>query len=180
MDLLGHIDAEYSVPGGYHHDLDQLPDGNFLIASDDFSGSTVEDVIVEVDRQTGAVVKSFDLKTILPQDQGKSLNWTAKDWFHNNSVDYNPVQNTLTVSGRHQDAVAVIDYDTQELIAIIGSPDGWQEEMQQYFLTPEGENFEWQWAQHAATWLDDRHIMMFDNGMYRSKTEENAMAAEDN
>ncbi len=180
MDLLGHIDAEYSVPGGYHHDLDQLPDGNFLIASDDFSGSTVEDVIVEVDRQTGAVVKSFDLKTILPQDQGKSLKWTAKDWFHNNSVDYNPVQNTLTVSGRHQDAVAVIDYDTQELIAIIGSPDGWQEEMQQYFLTPEGENFEWQWAQHAATWLDDRHIMMFDNGMYRSKTEENAVAAEDN
>lgn len=74
MDLLGHIDAEYSVPGGYHHDLDQLPDGNFLIASDDFSGSTVEDVIVEIDRQTGAVVKSFDLKTILPQDQGKSLN----------------------------------------------------------------------------------------------------------
>ena len=81
MDLLGHIDAEYSVPGGYHHDLDQLPDGNFLIASDDFSGSTVEDVIVEIDRQSGAVVKSFDLKTILPQDQGKSLNLTAKDWF---------------------------------------------------------------------------------------------------
>lgn len=37
-----------------------------------------------------------------------------------------------------------------------------------------------QWAQHAATWLDDQHIMMFDNGMYRSKTEENAVKAEDN
>ena len=45
MDLLGHINAEYSVPGGYHHDLDQLPNGNFLIASDDFSGSTVEDAV---------------------------------------------------------------------------------------------------------------------------------------
>ena len=33
---------------------------------------------------------------------------------------------------------------------------------------------------HAATWLDDRHIMMFDNGMYRSKTEENAVDAEEN
>mgnify|MGYP003377206496 CR=1 FL=1 len=180
MDLLGHIDAEYSVPGGYHHDLDQLPNGNFLIASDDFNGSTVEDVIVEVDRQTGEVVKSFDLKTILPQDQGKSLNWTAKDWFHNNSVDYNPAQNTLTVSGRHQDAVAVIDYDTQELIAIIGSPDGWPEEMQKYFLTPAGENFEWQWAQHAATWLDEKRLMLFDNGMYRSKTEDKTVAAENN
>lgn len=108
------------------------------------------------------------------------MNWTAKDWFHNNSVDYNPAQNTLTVSGRHQDAVAVIDYDTQKLIAIIGSPEGWSEEMQDYFLTPEGGDFEWQWAQHAATWLDDQHIMMFDNGMYRSKTEENAVKAEDN
>lgn len=180
MDLLGHIDTEYSVPGGYHHDLDQLPNGNYLIASDDFSSGTVEDVIVEVDRETGAIVKSFDLKKTLPQDEGKSLNWTAKDWFHNNSVDYNPIQNTLTVSGRHQDAVAVIDYDTQELIAIIGSPEGWSESMQSYFLTPQGDDFEWQWAQHAATWLDDKHLMLFDNGMYRSKTEDKAVAAEDN
>lgn len=180
MDLLGHIDFEYSLPGGYHHDLDQLPNGNYLVASDDFSGSTVEDIVVEVDRNTGSIVKTFDLKSILPQDDGKSLNWTKEDWFHNNSVDYNPIQNTLTVSGRHQDAVAVIDYDTQKLKWIIGSPEGWSQSMQSYFPTPIGESFEWQWAQHAATWISETQLMLFDNGMYRSKSKDQALNAKNN
>ncbi len=180
MDLLGHIESEYRLPGGYHHDIDELPNGNFLVCSDDFNGKTVEDVIVEVDCETGNVVKTFDLKDIFDTKDGRSLNWTASDWFHNNSVDYEPTNNTLTVSGRHQDVVAVIDYDSGALKYLIGSNDNWSEEMHPYFLTPIGEEFEWQWAQHAATWIDSEHLMVFDNGMYRSKTKAESLAAEDN
>ena len=180
MDLSGHIALEYSVEGGYHHDLDQLPNGNFLIASNDLSGDTVEDVVVEVDAASGEVLRHIDLKVILPMEDGKSLNWTAEDWFHNNSVDYNSVQNTLTVSGRHQDVVAVIDYDSLKLRYLVGSPEGWSEAMQPFFLTPQGEPFEWQWAQHAATWISDNQLMLFDNGMYRSKNEDQALSADQN
>ena len=37
------------------------------------------------------------------------------DWFHNNSVWYDKDTNSITLSGRHQDAVINIDYDTGEL-----------------------------------------------------------------
>ena len=180
MDMLGHIETEYGIPGGYHHDVDELPNGNLLICSDDFTRDTVEDVIVEVDRQTGEIIKHFDLQDVLVMNDGKSLNWTAKDWFHNNSVDYEPTNNTLTLSGRHQDAVVVLDYDSGELQYIIGDNSNWSEEYQKYFLEPIGDNFEWQWAQHAATWLDATHIMIFDNGMNRSKDKDTALKAEDN
>ena len=180
MDLLGHIETEYGVPGGYHHDVDELPNGNLLICSDDFTRNTVEDVVVEIDRLTGEIVKTIDVQDVLKMDDGKSLNWTKKDWFHNNSVDYEPTNNTLTLSGRHQDAVIVLDYDSEELLYIIGDSQGWSEEYQKYFLTPTEEGFEWQWAQHAATWIDPTHIMIFDNGMNRSKDKDTALKAEDN
>ena len=188
MDLLGHIEAEYGLPGGYHHDIDELPNGNLLVCSDDFKRDTVEDYIVEVDRKTGEIVKHFDLQDVLDTEDGKSLNWTKKDWFHNNSVDYEATNNTLTLSGRHQDAVVVLDYDSGKLKYIIGDNSGWSEEYQKYFLTPyekylftpTEQDFEWQWAQHAATWIDPTHIMIFDNGMNRSKDKDTALKAIDN
>lgn len=59
MDMLGKIYVEYSLPGGYHHDYYEMPNGNLLVASDDFNSGkgTVEDYIVELDRETGKIVK---------------------------------------------------------------------------------------------------------------------------
>ena len=50
IDMFGKIYKEYSLAGGYHHDYYELPNGNLLVASDDFGNDdgTVEDVIVEV------------------------------------------------------------------------------------------------------------------------------------
>lgn len=126
MDLLGKIYKEISLEGGYHHDYFELPSGNLLVASDDFNSGygTVEDYIVEVDINTGKIVKSWDLKNILNREDGKSENWVEYDWFHNNSVWYDEATNSITLSGRHQDAVINIDYDTGELNWIIGDPTG--------------------------------------------------------
>ena len=125
IDLLGKIYVEYSLPGGYHHDYDELPNGNLLVASDNFdSGAgTVEDYVVELDRKTGNIVKTFDIKDVLPMDEGKSENWSEYDWFHNNSVWYDEKTNSITLSGRHQDAVINIDYDTKKLNWILGDSD---------------------------------------------------------
>ena len=99
-----------------------MPNGNLLVSSDDFNNEdgTVEDYIVELDRETGEEVKHFDLKNILPMEEGKSENWSSYDWFHNNSVWYDEATNSITLSGRHQDAVVNIDYETGELNWIIG------------------------------------------------------------
>ena len=181
MDMLGKIYKEYSLPGGYHHDYYEMPNGNLLVASDDFTSGdgTVEDYIVELDRDTGEVVKTFDLKDVLNMEDGKSENWIEYDWFHNNSVWYDEESNSITLSGRHQDAVINIDYDSGDLNWIIGDPTNWSEEYQKYFFTPVGDDFEWQWSQHAAMITPEGYVFIFDNGNNKSKNEDEYVPAED-
>lgn len=171
IDLLGHIYNEYSIKGGYHHDYFELPNGNLLVASDDFNNEsgTVEDYIVELDRTTGNIVKTWDLKDILNMEDGKSENWSNYDWFHNNSVWYDEATNSITLSGRHQDAVINIDYTTGKLNWIIGDSTNWSSEYQKYFFTPVGKDFEWQWSQHAAMITPEGYVFIFDNGNNKSK-----------
>lgn len=171
IDLLGHIYNEYSIKGGYHHDYFELPNGNLLVASDDFNNEsgTVEDYIIELDRTSGNIIKTWDLKDILNMEDGKSENWSSYDWFHNNSVWYDEATNSITLSGRHQDAVINIDYETGKLNWIIGDPTNWSSEYQKYFFTPVGKDFEWQWSQHAAMITPEGYVFIFDNGNNKSK-----------
>ena len=57
----------------------------------------MEDYVVEIDRKTGRIVKTFDINDIIPMDDGKSENWTSYDFFHNNSVWYDEKTNSITL-----------------------------------------------------------------------------------
>lgn len=174
IDLLGKIYTEFSLEGGYHHDYYEMENGNLLVASDDFNNEdgTVEDYIVELDRTTGKVIKTFDLKKVLNMEDGQSENYTSYDWFHNNSVWYDKKTDSITLSGRHQDAVININYQTGELNWIIGDSTNWSSEYQKYFFTPVGNNFEWQWSQHAAMITPEGYVFLFDNGNNKSKNKD--------
>lgn len=177
MDMIGKVYKEYSLPGGYHHDYFEMEDGNILVASDDFDNEdgTVEDYVVELDRETGNIVKTFDLKDILNMEDGKSENWTNYDWFHNNSVWYDKKTNSITLSGRHQDIVINIDYDSGKLNWILGDSTNFSEEYQKYFFKlTDGE---WQWSQHAAMILPDGNVFLFDNGNNKSKNKDEYVSA---
>ena len=179
IDMLGKIYTEYSLPGGYHHDYFEMENGNLLVASDDFDNEegTVEDYVVELDRETGNIVKTFDLKDILNMEDGKSENWISYDWFHNNSVWYDKKSNSITLSGRHQDIVINIDYDSGKLNWILGDSTNFSEEYQKYFFKlTDGE---WQWSQHAAMILPNGNVFLFDNGNNKSKNKDEYVKAED-
>lgn len=179
IDMLGKIYNEYSLKGGYHHDYFELPNGNLLISSDDFNNpyGTVEDYIVEIDRKSGNTVKTFDLKNILNMEDGKSENWSSYDWFHNNSVWYDKKTNSITLSGRHMDAVINISYKTGKLNWIIGDSSNWSKKYQKYFFKPVGDNFEWQWSQHAAMITPEGYVFLFDNGNNKSKDKDKYVSA---
>ena len=180
VDLLGKIYNEYNLPGGYHHDYYEMENGNLLIASDEFNNDdgTVEDIVVEIDRKSGKIIKTFDIKDVLNMTDGKSENWIDYDWFHNNSVWYDEKTNSITLSGRHQDAVINISYETGKLNWIIGDPTNWSEDYQKYFFTPVGKKFEWQWSQHAAMVTPEGYIFILDNGNNKSKIKEEYVSAE--
>ena len=179
MDMLGKIYTEYSLPGGYHHDYFEMEDGNLIVASDDFDNEsgTVEDYVVVLDRDTGNIIKRFDLKDILNMEDGQSENWVNYDWFHNNSVWYDEKTNSITLSGRHQDIVINIDYDTGKLNWILGDNTNFSKEYQEYFFKLE--KGEWQWSQHAAMILPNGDVFLFDNGNNKSKNKDEYVKAED-
>ena len=179
MSLLGKIEKEYVLSGGYHHDIFELDNSNLIVASNDFENDTVEDVIVEIDRNSGEIVKSIDLKEILSTNFGKSDSWLSYDWFHNNSVYYDKETNALLLSGRHQDIVVNIDYDTLKINYIIGDSTNHDPDYLKYFLTPTSE-LEWPYAQHAAKFLENGNIFIFDNGNNRSKNKDEYLLSKDN
>lgn len=183
LNLLGKIYKEYRLPGCYHHDHFEMADGNILALTQDFTRGTVEDMVVLLDRKTGDILRTWDYTTILPQNVGGSGSQDAHDWFHNNAVWYDEKTNSLTISGRHQDAVVNFDYETGKLNWIIGDPEGWPEEMQKkYFFKPVGDlsKFDWQYEQHACVICPDGDVMCFDNGQYRSKNPDKYIKNRDN
>jgi hypothetical protein len=179
MDLTGKIYKEYYLPGGYHHDLVELDNDNLLVLTNDFNG-TVEDVVVELDRTTGIIVKTWDISDYIPMFEGPAEMWTADDWFHNNSIDYDKDTDSIILSGRHQDAVISIGYSSNELNWILGDPANWEDtSISDKFFTPIGDNFEWQYAQHGAIVLPNGNIFLFDNGNNKSKDSETYIDAID-
>ncbi|MGL5677351.1 MAG: aryl-sulfate sulfotransferase [Cellulosilyticaceae bacterium] len=182
MGMIGKIYAEYRLPGGYHHDKWEMEDGNILILTQDFARGTVEDVCVLVDRETGEVLKTWDYQTFLPQEVAKSGSWSEDDWFHNNALWYDKKTNSITLSGRHQDVLVNIDYETSEINWMLGDPEGWPQEMvDKYFFTPVGDgDFDWHYEPHACLVTPEGDVMVFDNGHFRSKNPDKYLKGEDN
>ncbi len=95
----------WPLPGyGFHHNVIEKPDGNFLITATKHGLPTIEDHILEVDRVSGAIVQVWDLNQVL---DNKRRTWSTnrRDWFHANGLVYNPLDDTIIVSGRVQGTV---------------------------------------------------------------------------
>ncbi len=184
MAFSGKVFKEYQIPcGGYHHDQMPMEDGNILCLTFDFYSGTVEDVCVLLDKETGEILKKWDYKNVLPQfPTAGSGSQNEEDWFHNNAVWYDKKTNSLSFSGRHQDAVINLDYETGELNWILGDPEGWPQEMvDKYFFTPVGDGeFDWQYEQHACMILPDGDVFLFDNGHFRAKNPDNYIKNSEN
>ncbi|MFC0013777.1 MULTISPECIES: aryl-sulfate sulfotransferase [Allobacillus] len=191
IDLMGKIykafkisdDAAISEAEGLeqtliHHDIAELPNGNWLMTVNDGSENYMEDTMIEVNPTNGEVVKLIDLKDLYPIETYEE--YTARepkdgklDWFHQNSVVYDESDNTIIISGRNQDTVMKIDYLTNEIIWILAHPDGFNDEfLNNYVVEGQGENFKYPGAQHDATIMPDLDenddtidLLIYDNNV---------------
>lgn len=190
MDLLGKVYTEF-LRNTLHHDIVEMPNGDFLAVTNKYGRDTVEDYIVRLDRQTGLVKDSIDLRQIFnawqrdPSNPDKVIpdpTWNnAKDWLHVNAVWYVPSDNSILVSGRQQDAVFKVSLDTKQVVWILSDPnDIWPDNLKDKLLTPLAgdKDFEYQYGQHAVMQLPNGDIFLFDNGDYRSKDPATAMPSD--
>ncbi|MFD1363709.1 aryl-sulfate sulfotransferase [Lentibacillus salinarum] len=144
-----------------HHDIAELPSGNLVLTVNDGEGDYIEDIMIEIDRETGDVVKQIDLKDLFPKEAYEDYEENdegLKDWFHQNSVVYDEHDNSLIISGRNSDTVMKIDYETEEIKWMLAYPEDWDEDMQEHLIDGQGDDFKYPGGQHDANILPD-----FDN-----------------
>ena len=106
----------------------------------------------------------------------------GRNWVHVNSVDYDPTDDSIIISSRHQ-GIVKIGRD-KKIKWILASPEGWKKGWAEKVLTPvdakgnkikcEGSkcegDFDWSWTQHTAWRIDSKsdknviYLSVFDNG----------------
>ncbi|WAA09209.1 aryl-sulfate sulfotransferase [Fervidibacillus albus] len=199
MDFIGKIynayylsdNAEVNEKGNsektiVHHDAIELPSGNLLLTVNDGNGTYIEDTIIEIDRETGTIIKVIDLKNLLPSSFYEEYDSTERDdglidWFHNNSFIYDTRDNSLIISGRNQDTIFKIDYSTEEIKWILSDSEGWPEEYETYLVKGVGDNFKYTGGQHAPIIIPEEEadqnadtidILVFDNNIAITRGDE--------
>ena len=182
---------------GYHHHILEMENGNLLLAVTkdeavkiDQSGKTiktVEDYIIEIERESGKIVKEWDIGKILDVNRLYQGMGRGGDWFHMNSFIYDKKDNSLIISGNNQ-GIIKIDYEIGKLKWILAyhkdwgraGRDGKGEDLNKYLLYATDENgnrypddiqsgeekieeFKLPVGQHDLSWVGENQILMFDN-----------------
>lgn len=130
-------------------------------------------VCIEVDAAKQGQTQEAKLTDPLMDIPGVEV---GRNWAHVNSVEYDPKDDSVILSVRHQ-GIIKIGRDKQ-VKWILGTPAGWSEAFRDKVLTPvdakgkplactdqgcEGD-FDWSWMQHAASLTSKGTLIVFDNG----------------
>ena len=136
--------------------------------------------------QAGKTVSAEDLAKLDKSDKFGDIVGTGegRNWAHVNSVDYDPSDDSIIISSRHQSAIIKIGRD-KKVKWILGTPEGWKGDLAKKLLKPidkngkkivcqdgkcENTNFDFTWTQHTAFRIDEKSddrycwVSAFDNG----------------
>jgi len=176
----------------FNNHVFEKPDGNFLITVSDPTQSTIRDIVLELDRNSGSIINTWDLKESLdvarrawPTDQSNQ----NTDWFQANGVVYDDRDNSIIVSGRTQGVVKLTQ--NNEVVWIVAPHRDWGvsgsgQELKSHLLQPLNEqgdpisnpevlegvrnhpDFEWSWYQHSPVVLQNGNLLLYDSGNNRN------------
>jgi len=183
MDMFGRFVNEWNLPGyDFHHNVLELPSGNLLATVSLRGIPTVEDHIVEVDRNTGNILNVWDLRESL--DYRLISEGNSRDWFHGNGLAYDEANDAIIVSGRNQGVVKLTR--TNEVIWLLARHRNWGvarngTDLKTKLLQPLDANgkpitdlrvvsgytdhpdFSWARNQHAPKLTPQGTLLLFDN-----------------
>ena len=186
--MLGEKVREWDLSGyTHHHEIIEKPDGNLIVAVDKEGLETIEDFAIEIERESGEIVREWDFRESLDIDRQTFID-DEVDWIHVNAIFHDERDDTLIISGRVQ-GLAKITMEN-ELVWILAPHEGWGdngrgEDTAEYLLTAvdadgepyseavqqgeeDTETFSWVWGQHAPLILPSGNLFLFDNGENRN------------
>ncbi len=186
--------GNFLVLGVELRDLENYP------TSDSDPGAPLEtatvagDVIVEFSPSDGTVINQWSLFDLIDpfrigydsligfwNPNFPEIEQGTRDWTHGNAVIHDPSDDSIIVSLRHQDAVIKFSRQTGQIIWILGTHDNWSpEEFGNLLLNPVGDNFLFQYHQHAPEITDEGTIMLYDNGNFKASPFDPKLPATEN
>ena len=166
MDYLGRAYQLYYVKNGVHHEvIEKTPGGNLLVLTSSIDGHT-EDVVQEIDRNSGEIVKTLDMREIFDDTYVDKV-----DWVHLNTVSYKKEDNSILLSPRNLHSAVKVDWKNDEIKWILANPQMFEgTEQEDKVLKPVGD-ITWHFQQHSVYEIpydldgnpDTIHIMLYDN-----------------
>lgn len=199
IDFHGRVQKSWKFEGyTFHHNVIEKPNGNFLVAASKNTSThlngkvTINDIILEIDRISGSIVKEWDLKQCLDENRTvwmNNLGNSTVNWLHNNGLYYDENDNSIIITARFQGAMKITsDNQVKWILAphLKWGKDRNGLDLNTKLLTPldqnnkpiedldvlEGrtnhQNFEWAWYPHSPMVKSPGSFMFFDNGDTRN------------
>lgn len=191
FDILGFEINRWDLSGiTQHHDVKEMANGNLLIAGSNPSLATALDVAYILDRTSGEVVATYDIRDYLDVDR-LLLTSNISDWYHMNAVWDDPSDGSVLISGKSQGVIKVseagalkyiiaphlawglagengtgLNPENYLLTAVNESGIAYPDSVQNGYLS--AEDFDWPWGQHACMIKENGNILLFDNGYPRN------------
>lgn len=168
IDGLGRVTQVYRLDGyDLHHDIGFGDDGEVLALAEVTGGETVEDRLLSIDLDTGAVTELVDFSQLMepyfettrPVGPGDDFFWQAGewDWLHLNSVQYMTEDDSVIVSSRETSAIIKVTglHSTPTVDWLAGDERFWEDTAYaDLCLTQEGD-FVPQYGQHCVEYYAD-------------------------
>lgn len=168
IDGLGRVTQVYRLDGyDLHHDIGFGDDGEVLALAEVSGGETVEDRLLSIDLDTGAVTELVDFSQLMepyfettrPVGPGDDFFWQVGewDWLHLNSVQYMAEDDSVIVSSRETSAIIKVTglHSTPTVDWLAGDARFWEDTAYaDLCLTQEGD-FVPQYGQHCVEYYAD-------------------------
>ncbi len=199
IDFHGQVKKSWKFEGyTFHHNVVEKPNGNFLVAASKNTSlhqngkPTINDIILEIDRINGQIVKEWDLKQCLDENRivwMNNLGNATVNWLHNNGLYYDENDGSIVITARFQGAMKITS--DNRLKWILAPHLGWGKDrngtdLNTKLLKPLDQNnqpildlqvlegrtnhpdFEWAWYPHSPGVKSAGVFQFFDNGDTRN------------
>lgn len=164
IDMLGFIHRQYEFDGGFHHDALELKNGNLVVLSSNVNSDSIADLVVEIDRKKGTIVKTWDLKEIVSKIDPTLIGKDEITWGLINSISFNESNNEFILSLRNRNSVLALDYDNSNINWILGEMKYWSNKFDSYLLRGVGFDFVYPKGQTSPLINSEGVLTIFNNG----------------
>lgn len=163
VDYLGRIYNEYNIDSGYLNDFFIKSNGNIIVTSKDKDRVTISDLVLEIDKNTGKIVKQVDVYKLFESiDKSFTDGIEREDYFYNSGIEYYEDTDTLLLTYWGGEMVISIDYSDAKINWIFTNPDNLPSSFDSYLLKGD-DGFVYPKAMHQAKLSGDT-LKVLDNG----------------